>query len=69
MSRPHPPLMESQKRLYKRKKRKGRINGSKERLRSKVTVLNEDLILCKKAVTEVEREREEWEARFTDLER
>ena len=54
---------------YKKKKRNGRLNGCKKRMFDRLDKLNDELVSCKSALSEAERERRDWEVKFIDLER
>ena len=59
----------SRKKLYKQRKRSGRFRGVKERLAEKVIKLNAEIASSNLALDEAEKERQDWEDKFIDLER
>ena len=57
------------RKLYKRKRRSGRIRGSKERISARFHTLQSQFDALQNDMVEVEREKREWEEKFRELEK
>ena len=61
--------MEDRRKLYKKKKRQGRMSGCKERLALKLSELTSELATCRESLGDIEKEKVYWQQKFRALER